>query len=247
MSNPFLSLIFPAHNEESRLPATLKTTAAFLQKQSYDYEVIVVENGSTDRTLELAQAFQAEFPQLVVIHEQGRGKGLAVKRGMLEAKGEYRFFLDVDLSMPIEEVNRFLPPQLSDFDIAIASREGKGAQRFDEPAYRHWVGRVFNTLVRMMALPRLHDSQCGFKCFRGDVSEVLFPLQTIMGWTFDVELLYIAQKHGYRIREVPIPWYFNADSKVRVWHDSLQMFRDLLTIRKNGKAGLYNKRNAFVS
>ncbi len=247
MNNPFLSLIFPAHNEELRLPQTLEQTASFLEQQPYSFEIIVVENGSDDRTLELARSFQTKIPQLTVIHEESRGKGLAVKRGMQEARGEYRFFLDVDLSMPIEEINRFLPPQLNDFDIAIASREGPGAQRYHEPAWRHWVGRAFNALVRCLALPALHDSQCGFKCFRGDVAEVILPLQTITGWTFDVELLYIARKHGFRIREIPVPWYFNADSKVRVWQDSIQMFQDLLTIRRNAKAGLYNKTDSFIS
>jgi len=240
LTEPFLSLIFPAHNEENRLPQTLEAVDTFLSQQSYQAEVLVVENGSTDRTLELAQEYAGKFAYLKVIHEEERGKGLAVKRGMLEATGEYRFFLDVDLSMPIDQVNRFLPPALPNMDIAIASREGEGATRIDEPSYRHWIGRGFNSLVRFLALPNLQDSQCGFKCFRGNVAEVLFPKQTIMGWTFDVEILYIAQKFGYQIIEIPIPWYYHSNSKVRVWRDSFQMARDLLTIRRNGKNGLYD-------
>jgi glycosyltransferase involved in cell wall biosynthesis len=240
LTNPFLSLIFPAHNEENRLPHTLEAVDAFLSQQSYRAEVLVVENGSTDRTLELTQEYARKFTYLKVIHEEERGKGLAVKRGMLEATGEYRFFLDVDLSMPIDQVNRFLPPALPNMDIAIASREGEGAIRIDEPSYRHWIGRGFNSLVRFLALPDLQDSQCGFKCFRREVAEVLFPKQTIMGWTFDVEILYIARKFGYQIVEIPIPWYYRSKSKVRVWSDSFQMARDLLTIRRNGKSGLYD-------
>jgi len=239
METPFLSLIFPAHNEEERLPQTLEVVDAFLKQQPYKAEVIVVENGSTDRTLELAKQFEFRMPALKVLHEDGRGKGLAVKRGMLEALGEYRFFLDVDLSMPIEQVNRFLPPSLPLAQIAIASREGKGAARFNEPAYRHWIGRGFNTLVRILALPRLQDSQCGFKCFRADIAEELFPMQTIMGWTFDVEILYIALLKGYQVKEIPIPWYHNPQSKVRIWRDSIQMARDLLSIRRNARRGLY--------
>ena len=239
METPFLSLIFPAHNEEERLPQTLEVVDAFLKKQPYKAEVIVVENGSTDHTLELAKQFEFRMPALKVLHEDGRGKGLAVKRGMLEALGEYRFFLDVDLSMPIEQVNRFLPPSLPLTQIAIASREGKGAARFNEPAYRHWIGRGFNTLVRILALPRLQDSQCGFKCFRADIAEELFPMQTIMGWTFDVEILYIALLKGYQVKEIPIPWYHNPQSKVRIWRDSIQMARDLLSIRRNARRGLY--------
>lgn len=240
MNTPLLSLIFPAHNEEDRLPDTLEVVDAFLQQQPYSAEVIVVENGSTDRTLALAREYAARMPNLIVIHEDGRGKGLAVQRGMLAAHGEYRFFLDVDLSMPIDQVNRFLPPALPDMQIAIASREGEGAVRYDEPAYRHLIGRGFNNLVRLLALPNLHDSQCGFKCFRGDVADVLFPMQTIMGWTFDVEILYIARLKGYPVVEIPIPWYHNPQSKVRVLKDSIQMARDLLSIRRNGQKGAYS-------
>lgn len=211
----------------------------FFQKQSYPVEIVVVENGSQDRTLELAQSFARQIPYLNVIHEDQRGKGLAVRRGMLEAKGEYRFIADVDFSMPIEEINRFIPPRLPDLDIAIASREAPGAVRYNEPPYRHLTGRVFNTLVRLVALPGLQDTQCGFKCFRAAVAEDIFPYQTISGWTFDVEVLYIARLRGYRIVEVPIPWYFDANSKVRVMKDSIQMALDLIAIRRNHLRGLY--------
>ncbi len=240
MGKPFLSIIIPAHNEESRLPQTLTQIATFLQTQAYSAEIVVVENGSTDRTLELARDFERRMPNLRALHERGRGKGLAVRRGMLEAEGEYRFICDADLSMPIAEVNRFIPPWLPDLDIAIASREAPGAIRFNEPAYRHFTGRVFNTLVRLTALPGLQDTQCGFKCFRGVVADEIFPLQTITGWTFDVEVLYIARRRGYRIVEIPIPWYFDSHSKVRVIKDSLRMAMDLLAIRRNARHGLYN-------
>ena len=169
-------------------------------------------------------------PDLRVIHEEKRGKGLAVQRGMLEATGDYRFICDVDLSMPIEEVNRFIPPQLST-DISIASREASGAKRYNEPAYRHFIGRVFNLMVRILALPRLQDTQCGFKCFSAQAARELFPLQTITGWTFDVEILYIARKHGYSITELGIPWYHDPHSKVKVFRDSFQMLVDLVSIR----------------
>lgn len=235
----FLSIIIPAHNEEKRLPATLQQVCGFLDRQEYSGEVLVVENGSRDRTYEVARDYAADHPCLCVLREPGRGKGLAVRAGMLAACGQYRFICDADLSMPIEQVNRFLPPQLADVEIAIASRESPGSVRYNEPHYRHLVGRVFNTLVRWMALPGLRDTQAGFKCFRGDIAAELFPLQTIMGWTFDVEVLYIARRRGYRIVEVPIDWYFNADSKVRVWRDSVTMFTDLLAIRRNARRGLY--------
>ncbi len=124
-------------------------------------------------------------------------------------------------------------------DVAIASREKKGAVRYGEPAYRHFIGRGFNALVRWLALPGLQDTQCGFKCFRKEVAERIFPLQTINGWTFDVEVLFIARRMGYQIVEVPIPWYYNADSKVRVFKDSYHMFTDLVAIRLNGWRGVY--------
>ncbi|HNB51577.1 MAG TPA: glycosyltransferase, partial [Anaerolineales bacterium] len=133
-----LSLIIPAYNEEHRLPNTLDKTLAFIQQQPYAAEIIIVENGSVDRTPEIARSYAVRHPQIVVLHETRSGKGNAVRRGMLTAQGEYRFMADADLSMPIEEVNRFLPPHLTDFDIAIASREAPGAVRYNEPAFRHW-------------------------------------------------------------------------------------------------------------
>jgi hypothetical protein len=144
--------------------------------------------------------------------------------------------------MPVPEISRFIPPALPDSQVAIASREAHGAVRYGEPYIRHLSGRVFNTLVRWIALPGLQDTQCGFKCFRGDIADEIFPLQTNNGWTFDVEVLFIARQHGYRIVEVPIPWYFNADSKIRVLRDSWNMVIDLITFRRNGLAGLYRKK-----
>ena len=241
MNKPLLSIIIPAHNEEARLPRALETISAFLAEQSYAAEILVVENGSHDRTLEIAREYEARIENLRVFHEEARGKGLAVKRGMLEACGEYRFICDTDLSMPIEEVNRFIPPAQTNIDVVIASREAQGAVRYDEPAYRHFIGRVFNTLVRVLALPGLQDTQCGFKCFRDEVAEKVFTLQTMPGMAFDVEALFIARRMGYKIEEVPIPWYFDADSRVRLVQDSMKMAVDLLAIRRNARQGLYDQ------
>ena len=241
MTQVFLSIIIPAHNEESRLPQTLEQTAAFLQSQPYASEIIVIENGSTDRTLAIAQDYAGRIPGLTVLHNDQPGKGRAVQAGMLTARGEFRFCADADLSMPITEVPRFLPPQLPNAPVVIASREAPGAVRYDEPPYRHLTGRVFNTMVRWVALPGLQDTQCGFKCFRADVVERVFPRQTIMGWTFDVEVLFIARQMGYAITELPVPWYYNGGSKIRVLKHSWQMFLDLLTIRRNGRQGRYTR------
>jgi dolichyl-phosphate beta-glucosyltransferase len=238
--SPFLSIIIPAYNEEKRLPNTLEQVFRFLEEQSYTSEVIVVENGSNDRTHETAEEFTKQHKNLHVIHDEQRGKGGAVQRGVREARGEYVLFCDADLSMPVEEINKFLPPALNDFDIAIASREAPGAVRYNEPYYRHLTGRVFNMLIRLMVLPNLQDTQCGFKCLRAEVARDIFRFQTLTGWAFDVELLYIARHHGYRVIEIPIDWYFNADSKVRVLRDSWRMFVDLLVIRLNARRGLYD-------
>lgn len=237
----FLSIIIPAHNEEHRLPATLKTVDAFLAKQGYTSEVLVVENGSQDLTAVVTEAFAADHPRVRLIRETARGKGLAVRRGMLEATGEYRFICDADLSMPIQEVSKFLPPQLDGYGVAIGSREAPGARRFNEPAYRHLMGRVFSNLVKVFAMPGFEDTQCGFKCFRGEVAADVFGVQKLNGMSFDVEVLYIARKRGYRIVEVPIDWYYQAESRVRLIEDSLKMFLDILTIRRNWYGGKYQK------
>ena len=239
MASPFLSIIIPAHNEEHRLPGAIEKIVPFLEQQPYPAEIVVVENGSQDRTYETAMQFASRLPVMRVLREQQRGKGLAVRSGMLAAQGEYRFICDVDLSMPIEQVNRFLPPALPQPDIAIGSREAPGAVRYHEPAYRHFIGRVFNGMVRVMALPGLQDTQCGFKMFRGAVAQDLFSRQTLTGMSFDVEVLYIARLRGYQVCEVPIDWYFNPDSRVRLFRDSYRMAFDLWSIRQNARRGMY--------
>ncbi len=240
MQQPSLSIIIPAYNEETRLPDTLGQVFDFLDNQNYTSEVIVVENGSQDKTLEIARSFISEHPELTVLHEPFPGKGSAVRKGMLMASGEYRFMCDADLSMPITEVNRFIPPKLKDFDLAISSREASGAVRFNEPEYRHLGGRAINLIIRTLAVPGIQDTQCGFKCFRAAIAEDLFRHQTLNGWSFDIELLYLARRRGYRIVELPIPWYFNADTKLSPVRDALQMVLDIWTVRRNARRGLYD-------
>jgi dolichyl-phosphate beta-glucosyltransferase len=238
-STPFLSVIIPAYNEAMRLPNTLEQVMGYLKDQSYPSEIIVVENASLDNTFLVAKEFANQYTSaklpINVLQEPRKGKGAAVKKGMLAAKGEYRFMCDADLSMPVEEIHRFLPPSLEDFDIAIASREAPGAIRYKEPAYRHAVGRIFNTLIRVLALPDLNDTQCGFKCFKAEIAEELFSQMTILGWSFDVEILFLARRHNYQIVEIPIPWYYNPQSQISVLGDSFQMALDIFKIRMESR------------
>jgi glycosyltransferase involved in cell wall biosynthesis len=238
----FLSIIIPAHNEEHRLPPTLTAVDAYLGKQAYASEIVVVENGSQDLTAVVTEAFAAGHPRVRLIRERGRGKGLAVRRGMLEARGQYRFICDADLSMPIEEVAKFLPPQLEAYDVAIGSREAPGARRFNEPAYRHFQGRAFSNLVKLFALPGFEDTQCGFKMFRAAAAADVFRVQVFDGMSFDVEALFIARRRGYKIVEVPIDWYYRSESRVHPLLDPLRMLRDILTIRRNWAQGKYSRR-----
>lgn len=237
---PLLSIIIPAHNEEHRLPGSVTRILSYLGTQQYEFEIIIVENGSSDRTYTIAQEFESRYPFIRALSEPRAGKGLAVRRGMLEAHGDYRFIADADLSMPIEEISLFLPPQAPDYAIAIASREAPGAVRIGEPLLRHWIGRMFNLLVRLITLPGIQDTQCGFKCFTAEIADELFPEQTLEGWTFDVEILFIARKRGYPIIEIPIHWYFNAGSRVHIMRDSIAMFLDLIRIRLNDRRGRYD-------
>ncbi|MEI6290651.1 MAG: dolichyl-phosphate beta-glucosyltransferase [Chloroflexota bacterium] len=240
MTTPFLSIIIPAHNEEKRLPQTMEQVINFCNLQKFECEVLIVENASTDRTLETASEYARTNSSIIkVIHDDLPGKGRAVKKGMLSASGKYLFFADADFSMPAGEISRFIPPAV-DVPIAIASRETPGAIRYHEPGYRHLTGRIFNGLIRLLVLPGLHDTQCGFKMFRAEEAKVLFQRQTLTGWAFDVELLYIAGKHNYPILEIPIPWYFNPESKVNVLRDSWRMLLEILTIRQNDRRGLYD-------
>lgn len=235
-----LSVIIPARNEEKRLPGTLEHVSAFLSDQDYEGDIWVVDSASNDHTAAIAREFPSAKAQINVLREDRPGKGLAVRAGMLAAQGDYRFICDADLSMPIEEVNRFIPPVLQGVDIAIASREVPGAVRYGEPLHRHLVGRTFNLLVRVLAIPKIQDTQCGFKCFSASAAEDLFRLGTLDGWTFDVEILFMALRRGWAIVEVPIPWTYHAGSRLSVIRDSFAMFFDLFRIRYNGLRGAYD-------
>ena len=237
-----ISIVIPAYNEESRIAATLGLLCEHFQQRPWDWEIRLVDDGSTDRTAAIADGFAADEPRLVVQREPHRGKGGAVKAGLLAARSHYRFMCDADLSMPIDELKRFLPPLAGDFDVAIASREGHAARRVGEPFYRHAVGRVFNRFVQTIILPGIEDSQCGFKMFTARAVETIFPHVTIDGWAFDVEALTIARARRLRIVEVPIEWHYREESRLSIVGDGFGMLRELLAVKWRDWRGGYHGR-----
>ena len=244
---PRLSIIVPAFNEARRLPATLDRLVSFAESRPFVTEVFVVDNASTDSTKAIVTEFVSRNPVIAYLHEATRGKGAAVRNGVMAASGDYIIFCDADLAVQIEEADNFLPPRLPDCDIAIGSREAEGSRRYGEPFYRHLMGRVFNLAVKALLLPGLQDTQCGFKCFRREVARDLFPASTVLGWSFDVEILHIARLRGYRIVEVPVQWYYGEESKVRPLRDTWRMLNEILKIRENGRRGLYTSPGARSS
>ena len=237
----FLSIVIPAFNEEAIITETLEQVAEFLGNRGYTWEVVVADDGSSDATARLVGNFAQVNPRVRLLSLSHHGKGWAVREGMLEARGQYRFLCDADLSMPIEQVERFLPPQAEGLDLAIGSREAAGARRIGEPPYRHLMGRFYNALVRILAVPSFRDTQCGFKCFRGEIVPLLFRRQTMEGFAFDVEVLFLARKEKLSIGEIGIDWHFRQRSKVHPLRDSLAMTRDLLIIRWRNRRGRYDQ------
>ncbi len=238
-----MSIIIPAYNEERRLPTSLDQVDRFVAAQPYPIEVVIINNNSRDGTRRIANEFAAQHAYVRVIDQPRQGKGAAVQTGMLEGTGEYLFICDADFSMPVEEISKFMPPNTTSYDVAIASREVPGARRVDEPQYRHLMGRVFNLIVRVLAIPKIQDTQCGFKVFRRQVARDVFALQTIDGWGFDVEVLFIALKHKYKLIEVPITWYYKPQTKISPLRDSINMVLEVMRVRLNGWRGKYDRKN----
>jgi dolichyl-phosphate beta-glucosyltransferase len=237
-----LSIIVPAYNEESRLGASLAELRGFLAEQPWTWEIRVVDDGSVDATARVVEELEHQAPGIVLQREPHRGKGGAVRAGILATTARYRFLCDADLSMPVHELPRFLPPLLDDFDVAIGTREGAGARRVGEPDSRHLAGRVFNAFVRWMLVPGVQDTQCGFKMFTAQAAEAIFPHVTVEGWAFDIEALFIARRKGLRIREVPIEWHYREESRVRMLRDGVGMFGELLRMRARAARGAYDER-----
>ena len=238
---PLMTVIIPAYNEAHRLPQTLARVLTFVKARPEKLDVIVINNNSRDTTRQVADEFARGTDLLHVLDQPIQGKGAAVRKGILAATGEYAFICDADLAMPIEELPRFFPATLGKaYDIAIGSREVKGAQRFDEPAYRHLMGRVFNFVVRTLAVPGIQDTQCGFKLFKREPAQRIFGAQTIMGFSFDLEILYLANKWGYRTIEQPVNWIDAPGSKVDGMKEARRFLKDMWTIKRNDWKGVYD-------
>jgi dolichyl-phosphate beta-glucosyltransferase len=249
VQQPVLSIVVPAYNEESRLPATLTAIDAFAERQTFPIELIVADDGSEDATLSVAQRFVPGHLRYRVLALPHRGKAHTVRSGLLAAEGAFVLFTDADLSTPIEYALQLKARLARGADVAIGSREGAGATRVSEPGYRHLMGRLFNMLVQALAVPGIRDTQCGFKAFRRDVLHDVLPRarlhvdgNPVRGprvTGFDVEILYIARALGYRIVEVPVYWAHVPGSKVRPLQDSFRMFFDVVRVRLNAIRGVY--------
>jgi glycosyltransferase involved in cell wall biosynthesis len=236
MEPPHLSVVIPAYNESRRLRDTLQRCTAWLQSSVPDWEVIVVDDGSEDDTRAIAGAVAAQDGRVRLIEAAHGGKGAAVRRGMLAARGRWCFFADADLSMDLAQLPGFFA---AEGDVIIASREAPGARRIGEPWSRHLIGRLFNLVVRLVAVPGVQDTQCGYKLFSAQAVQRLFPVGRLNGFAFDVELLYLARRAGLRIREVPITWRYRPGSRVRL-RTGLAAFLQILEIRWNDLLGRYD-------
>jgi dolichyl-phosphate beta-glucosyltransferase len=231
-------VVIPAFNEAERLPRTLARVNAHLAEQGPAYEIVVVDDGSTDGTAESARA-EGGNALTVLRHHPNRGKGYAVRRGMLAARGARRLMTDADLSTPIEELSRLEAALAAGHDVAIGSRAVAGANvEVRQPWYREAMGRLFNRLVRLLVLPGLYDTQCGFKLFTAAAAEAAFGPTVLDGFSFDVEALFIARRRGLRIAEVPVTWRNDTATRVGLVRGG-QAFLDLVRIRANGWRGRY--------
>ena len=240
---PQLSVVIPAFNEERRLGSTLERVVTYFSAQPFAWEVLAVDDGSADGTAALVERSSVAEPRVRLVRVgSNRGKGNAVRAGFLEARGELVLFSDADLSTPIEEFERLrvaldgLPPR----DIAIGSRALPDSDvRVRQNIIRQTMGKTFNLIVRLATGLSLHDTQCGFKLFRRESAQRVFRAQRLEGFAFDVELLFLANRHGLSIAEVPVAWINSPDSRVHVVRDSARMFRDVLRIRLNALLGRY--------
>lgn len=244
--HPDLSIVIPAYNEELRLPATLERLAEYLPTLGLQTEVLIVDDGSRDRTATVAGSFAAKISALRVLSNgTNHGKGYSVRHGMLEAAGELVLFTDADLSAPIEESDKLISALKNGYDVAIGSRAlNRSLISTHESLFREFAGIIFNKIVRVVLWLPFVDTQCGFKAFRRERCRIIFELQRIEGFGFDPELLYLARHYGLRAIEIPVRWGHSPDTKVSMLRDSFKMFIDIFVIRWNALSGKYARSRA---
>jgi glycosyltransferase involved in cell wall biosynthesis len=243
MSHPMLSIVIPAYNESARIEATLDRVMTCIENEGWDAEVLVVDDGSKDDTAAIVEGWMARFPRLHLIKNPGnRGKGYSVRNGLLQAAGDVVMFTDADLSAPMEEADRLLAAISAGADVAIGSRwMDRTRQTIHQPLYRQFFGRCFNAITRgVMGLP-FKDTQCGFKAFKRPAAQVIFRLQRIERWGFDPEILFIARKLKYSIREVAVTWGHDERSRMSYLKDGMKMLEEMAVIRYNSLAGRYDE------
>ena len=233
--SPLLSIIIPAFNEQSRIKKSLEKICSTLGPIYQSYEVIVVNDGSRDSTGEKVKAFSKEHPEVKLIeYQENRGKGYAVRLGVMCSRGQFVLFSDADLATPIEETTPFLDLLQDDYGVVMASRTIPGSQIVGwRPWHRLLSGKLFNLLVRLLAVPKLTDTQCGFKGFTRESALKIFSNCQIDGFAFDVEVLYLANKYGFRIKEVPVRWHNSPQTKVNVLRHTIPMLEELLQVKLN--------------
>jgi dolichyl-phosphate beta-glucosyltransferase len=236
------SIIIPAFNEGARLEATLTRVLHYIRVQGWDAEVVVVNDGSGDNTAVVTQHFAENHPNLRLLNNPGnRGKGYSVRNGVLNARGQMLLFCDADLSSPIEESANLFEALERGADIAIGSRWLQVQTQIKrQPLYRQAMGRIFNLVIRVMLGLPFKDTQCGFKAFKRSAAGAIFPLQTVEGWAFDAELLFLARKHNLRVEEVPVLWADDSRTRIHPLRDGANMLIETLTIRWNDLTGVYD-------
>lgn len=241
-----ISIVIPAYNESERLGRTLDHVLSFIEQRGWNAEIIVVNDGSQDRTSDVVRTYSQKNGIVRLIENpENRGKGYSVGNGVLNAEGEFVLFTDADLSSPIEEAPKLLEALEKGADIAIGSRWARSElQTRRQSLARQALGRVFNGLLRVLLRLDFKDTQCGFKAFRRDVARAVFPLQRIEGWGFDPEILFLAQKFGYLVVEVPVRWGHDTRTRINPLVDGLRMVSDMLLIRWYSIAGKYDRNKA---